>query len=107
MAEIYKITLWIPDQKALKEIVSAAHITLNCGNPKQDADGNFIITAYGSPDEVRKIIALNYKFELDEKFGDEVDQLQKQISRIDRFDGGRIVPKGLGISLPDLSRTKK
>jgi hypothetical protein len=95
--DMVKITLWVPDQKSLSEILSAAKVSLDCGSPKRDGDGNFIITLYATKAEARKITALGYKHELDEKYGEILKQRQQEVSKADRFQGGKVKPDGLGV----------
>lgn len=92
-----QVKLWVPDQKTLKDILSLGHFTLDCGAPKRDATGNFIITLYGPKAETDKLKALKLKTEFDEKYGDVLDARRKQVSQTDRFEGGKIKPEGLGI----------
>ena len=95
--DIAKITVWVPHQKALSEILSAAKVDLNCGSPKRDSDGNFIVTLFATKAEAAKVAALGYRHEMDENYGDVLEQRQQQVSKTDRFQGGRVKPKGLGI----------
>jgi hypothetical protein len=92
-----QVKLWVPDQKTLKDILSLGHFTLDCGAPKRDATGNFIITLYGPKAETDKLKPLKLKMEFDEKYGDVLDARRKQVSQTDRFEGGKIKPEGLGI----------
>lgn len=97
VTDIVKITLWVPDQQALNEVLSKANVSLDCGSPRRDESGQFVITLYASKAEANKIIALKYRHELDEKFGDYLEQRQGEVSRTDRFKGGKVKPTGLGI----------
>ncbi len=97
MDKIAKIKVWIPDQKALNEVLSVAKVVTECGSPKRDSDGNFVVTLYGTPAEAQKIAALSYRHEVDENYGDELRKAQKQVSKTDRFKGGEIKPEGLGV----------
>ena len=96
MEDIVKITLWLPDQKSLNDVLSSATVHLDCGAPKQDADGTFKITLYASPAEAKKITKLNFRHEVDEKYGEVLADRQSQVSKTDRFQGGKIKPEGLG-----------
>lgn len=96
MASITKITVWVPDLNALKEVLSAAKVEHDCGSPKRDSDGNYIINLYASPTEAEKIAALKYRVELDPTYGDVLAERQKQVSKTDRFQGGKVKPVGLG-----------
>jgi hypothetical protein len=97
MAQVTKITVWVPDQKALNEILSAANVHTECGSPKRDSDGTFIVTLYGPAAEAQKIAALGHRHELDDSFGEALEQAQAQVSKTDRFQGGKIKPEGLGV----------
>jgi hypothetical protein len=97
MDDVVKITLWVPDQKALNQILATAKVELDCGSPKRDADGNFVITLYAAPAEAKKITALRYRHEVDEKYGEVLKQRQQEVSKTDRFKGGKVKPEGLGV----------
>jgi hypothetical protein len=94
--DVVKITLWVPDQAALKKILSAANVEHDCGSPKQDDEGNYIINLYASPAEAQKITALGYRHEIDPNYGAILEERQKEVSRTDRFKGGTVTPVGLG-----------
>jgi hypothetical protein len=94
---IVKITLWVPDQKSLSDILSIAKVELDCGSPKRDTDGNFVITLFATKSEAEKVAALGYKHELDEKYGDVLKQRQQEVSKIDRFQGEKVKPEGFGV----------
>lgn len=96
MSDLVSIKLWLPDREALKKVLSSAQLGLDCGSPKQDENGNFIITVYATPAEADKVIQLNYKSEIDPNYGAELQQRRDEVSKIDRFQGGTIVPKGIG-----------
>lgn len=95
--DIVKIKLWVPDQKALNEILSKGHFSLDCGSPKRDETGNFVITLYAPKAEANKLSGLHYKHEFDEHYGDVLEQRQQEVSKTDRFQGGKVKPEGLGI----------
>ena len=95
--DIVKIKLWVPDQKALNEILSLGNFSLDCGSPKRDETGNFVITLYAPKAEANKLKKLKHPYEFDEKYGDVLEQRQKEVSKKDRFQGGKVKPEGLGI----------
>jgi hypothetical protein len=96
MEDVVKITLWVPDLKSLNDVLSSATVQIDCGAPKQEADGTFKITLYASPAEAKKITKLNFRHEVDEKYGEVLAERQQQVSKTDRFQGGKIKPEGLG-----------
>jgi hypothetical protein len=68
MDPIVKVTVWVPDQQALNEVLAAATVSLECGAPPRDTDGNFVVTLYGSPAAAAAIAALPYRCELDDTY---------------------------------------
>ena len=95
--DIVKIKIWVPDQKALREILSTAKVELECGSPKQDTDGSFIVTLYASKPEANKITGLPFRHEVDENYGEVLKERQQEVSKTDRFQGGKVKPEGLGV----------
>lgn len=61
--DIVKIKLWVPDQKVLNEILSMAKVSLDCGSPRRDESGDFVITLYAAKAEAKKIAGLKYRHE--------------------------------------------
>jgi hypothetical protein len=95
--DVVQVKLWIPDQKSLNEVLSLGNFSLDCGSPKRDESGNFVITLYGPKAETDKLKQLKFRREVDENFGNVLEQRQKEVSKTDRFQGGKIKPEGLGI----------
>jgi len=96
MEDIVKITLWLPDQQALNEILATANVGLDCGAPRRESDGTYRITLYASPTEAKKITALNYRHEADTNYGKVLAERQQDVSKTDRFKGGKVKPTGIG-----------
>jgi hypothetical protein len=94
--DIAKITVWVPDSDALNHVLAAAKVHPECGSPRRDADGSFIVTLYATAAEADKVAALGFRHEIDKKYGDALEKRQKQVSKTDRFEGGKIKPVGLG-----------
>jgi hypothetical protein len=96
MESIVKVTVWVPDQHALTEVLAAAAVSLECGAPRRDADGTFAVTLYASPAEAAKVAALPYRSELDDTYGSVLAERQREVSKRDRFKGGTVRFQGLG-----------
>ena len=94
--QVVKITLWLPDQQALNEVMASAHLHLNCASPRRENDGTYRIELYTSPAESKKLIALGYRNEVDNSYGNILEARLKEVSKIDRFKGGKTKPSGLG-----------
>ena len=95
--DIVKIKVWVPNQQALNEILLAAKVSLDCGSPRRDESGDFVVTLYAPKAEAQKIAALKYRKEMDENYGKVLEQRQKEVSTTDRFKGGKVKPEGLGV----------
>lgn len=95
--DVVQVKVWVPDQKALKEILSVGRFSLDCASPQRDESGNFVVTLYAPKAEANKLTQLKYRYEVDETYGEVLEQRQKEVSKTDRFQGGKIKPEGLGI----------
>lgn len=96
MEDIVKITLWLPDQQALNEVLSTAAVSLDCGAPRRESDGSYRVVVYAAPAQAKKLKALNYRQEVDADFGKVLLERRKEVSKTDRFKGGQLKPSGLG-----------
>lgn len=96
MENIVKITLWLPDQQALNKVLAKAKVRLDCRAPRRESDGTYRVTLYASPTEAKKITALHYRHEADAKYGKVLAERRKEVSKTDRFKGGKIKPTGIG-----------
>lgn len=94
--KIYKVTLWLPNQQAMNEVLASAKIQLNCAAPQRESDGSYRIELYASPAESKKITNLGYRNEVDKTYGEVLASRQAEVSKIDRFKGGKVKPIGLG-----------
>ena len=96
MENIVKITLWLPDQQALNQLLATAKMSLDCGAPRRESDGSYRVVVYASPQEAAKVKALPYRQEADTEYGKTLAERRKEVSTIDRFKGGKVKPTGLG-----------
>lgn len=96
MEDIVKITPWLPDQQALNDVLSPVKVSLDCGTPKRESDGSYRVILYASPTEAKKIKALGFRQEADANFGKVLPERQKEVSKTDRFKGGKVKPTGIG-----------
>ena len=94
--KISKITLWLPDQRALNEVLATAKVVLDDAAPRRESDGTYRIELYAAPAEAKKILDLGYRNEVDETYGEVLAMRRKEVSKIDRFKGGKVKPTGIG-----------
>jgi len=96
MEDVVKLTLWLPDQHALNKVLAETKVGLDCAAPRRESDGTYRVTLYASPAEAKKIMALNYRYEADVNYGKVLAERQKEVSKTDRFKGGKVKPTGIG-----------
>jgi hypothetical protein len=96
LEEVFKITLWLPDQQALTKVLGTANVILNSRAPKRETDGTFKVELFTTPAESKRITELGYRSEVDQSYGEVLKSRQKEVSKSDRFKGGKITPTGLG-----------
>ncbi|HET9526881.1 MAG TPA: hypothetical protein VFO99_11975 [Pyrinomonadaceae bacterium] len=95
--DVVQVKVWVPDQQALKEVLSVGRFSLDCASPQRDETGDFVITLYAPKAEADKLKKLKYRIEANERYGDVLEERQKEVSKTDRFKGGKVKPEGLGI----------
>jgi hypothetical protein len=94
--KLHKITLWLPSQQALNEVLASADVELSCATPRRENDGTYRVEIYTSPTESKKITELGYRNEVDKAYGEVLAKRQEEVSKTDRYKGGKIKPNGLG-----------
>lgn len=94
--KIHKLTLWLPSQQALNEVLASADIELSCATPQRENDGTYRVEIYTSPAESKKIVGLGYRNEVDKAYGEVLAKRREEVSKTDRYKGGKVKPTGLG-----------
>ncbi|MDO9323479.1 MAG: hypothetical protein Q7T80_00810 [Methanoregula sp.] len=94
--EIVKITLWLPDQQALNQVLAMGKAGMGGRAPRREGDGTYQVDLYALPGEAKKILTLPYRHSVDETYGKVLAERRKEVSRIDRFKGGKVKPTGIG-----------
>lgn len=69
---------------------------MNCGAPRRESDGTYRIELFASSIEAKKITALHYRHEVDATYGEVLAKRREEVSKIDRFKGGKVTPTGIG-----------
>ncbi len=100
MPKLVKITLSVADQHALKEALDQVPgISLECGPPRLQEDGTFAVVMYGSETQATALAKSGTILELDKEFGARLAERRKEVGVGDRFEGGAVVPQGLGTTV--------
>jgi hypothetical protein len=65
------------------------------------ADGMGILTAFATRDRIRELESAGYTVEVGENASELGRRRQEEVGKGDRFEGGRVVPRGLGEKTDD------
>lgn len=60
-------------------------------------DGTGVLLAFASDDQVRRLEEAGYRVEVGENLSEVGRRRQAEVGTGDRFEGGRVAPRGLGI----------
>lgn len=84
-------------RESYTELLQKFELDLGC-RPHVDPqpDGTGILLAYASEDRIREIQSAGYSIEVGENVSQLGRERQTEVGKGDRFEGGRIVPRGLG-----------
>jgi len=63
---------------------------------QQNTDGTASLTAFATKERIRELEGAGYKVEVGENASEVGRQRQAEVGKGDRFEGGRVVPRGLG-----------
>ncbi len=61
-----------------------------------NSDGTGTLTAFATKERIRELEAAGYKVEVGENASELGRRRQEEVGKGDRFEGGRVVPRGLG-----------
>ena len=62
----------------------------------ENADGSAALTAFATKERISELEAAGYNVEVGENASELGRQRQAEVGQGDRFEGGRVVPRGLG-----------
>lgn len=100
MPKLVKITMSVSGQEALSDALGhVPGISLECGPPSLQEDGTYAIVVYGSEAQAKKLAKNGTIIELDREFGAALEERRKEVGVGDRFEGGAVVPRGLGTAV--------
>jgi hypothetical protein len=63
---------------------------------QQNPDGTANLTAFATKERIHELEGAGYKVEVGENASEVGRQRQAEVGKGDRFEGGRVVPRGLG-----------
>lgn len=83
--------------ESFAELLRKFDLDVGC-RPHVDAkpDGTGTLLAYATKERIREIESAGYSVEVGENVSELGRQRQAEVGKGDRFEGGRVVPRGLG-----------
>jgi hypothetical protein len=92
-------------RETLAKLMQAFELDVGCRHPHVDAnpDRTATLLVYVTDERLRELRSAGYSVELVENVSELGRQRQKEVGQGDRFEGGRVVPHGLGAK-PGLDR---
>ena len=96
MASQVRIVIRSDSPEKLREIVRHEDLDLNCGGAKRTPTGEWVIEAYVSQQVVTRLRKAGVRLEVDREFEKRTSTRRAEIGAGDRFQGGRVSPRGVG-----------
>jgi hypothetical protein len=85
------------DRATIDKLMKEPGIDLGCRpHPEVNLDGTGTLLVYASEERIAKLEAEGYKLERGENVSELGRQRLKEVGEGDRFEGGRVTPRGLG-----------
>lgn len=96
MAAVVRITIRSDTPEQLKDILRREDLDLNCGGPKKTKTGEWVVEAYASQRVATRLRKAGARVEVDKEFEKRASIRRDEVGGGDRFQGGRIPPRGVG-----------
>lgn len=98
IADIYEARI-IGKIEQLDALLRTFDLDVGCSHPHFDRvdDRTVSLLAYATLAQVERIRAQDYTVELGENVSQRAEALKGEIGTGDRFEGGRVVPRGFGV----------
>src|SRR5215210_7252208 len=92
-------------RESFEELLKKFDIDVGCRpHVHANADGTRSLTAFVTKERIRELESTGYSVEVGENASELGRQRQQEVGKGDRFEGGRVVPRGLGKKSPDHER---
>lgn len=93
---IMRIALKAPTRESLSKLLKKQPLDIGGGGPSLQNDGTVRVEAYVPEELLDKLKKSGWDFEIIEDATKVGKERQKEVGRGDRFEGGKILPRGLG-----------
>jgi len=96
MAGEIRVTIRSQNPEQLRVLIQEHKLDLNCGGPAISDAGEWSVEAYVLADTLPNLLAEGLTIDEDDRFPARLAERRGDIGAGDRFQGGKIPPKGLG-----------
>ena len=96
MAALVRLAIRSGSREQLRDVLRRENLDLNCGGPKKTATGDWVIEAYASQQIAARLREAGVRVEVDTEFEKRASTRRAEVGAGDRFQGGRIPPRGVG-----------
>jgi hypothetical protein len=96
MASQVRIIIHSDSPEKLREIVEREDLDLNCGGAKKTSTGEWVLEAYVLQQVVTRLRKAGVRVEVDRELAKRAAVRRAEIGTGDRFQGGRVSPRGVG-----------
>jgi len=94
-SDAYLVVLHTPDRESLARLLR--DVTLDIGPLRMRPDTKEVeVHLYATREQIAKLKKLGWKLDIGENLSEVGRQRQKEVGMGDRFEDGRVSPKGLG-----------
>jgi hypothetical protein len=97
VAEKLRVILRSPSADALRDLLRSGPLDLNCGGPRKEPDGSFVLEAFVTRPMVQALQKRSgITVTVDEAFTRTSAARQKEVGTGNRYRDGREIPRGPG-----------
>lgn len=96
LPDLYEVRITVRRQE-FEELLQKYPLDLGCRpHVERNADGTGTLLAFATAERIQELEAAGYKVEQGENVSAVGRERQKEVGSDDRFQGGRVIPRGLG-----------
>jgi hypothetical protein len=96
MAAPVRIIIRSDTPEQLREILRREDLDLNCGGPQKTPAGEWVVEAYAPQRVATRLRRAGIRVEVDRGFEKRASTRRAAVAAGDRFQGGRLPPRGVG-----------
>jgi hypothetical protein len=95
--DVFRVSLRAPDRAALATVVRELGLDVDHQHPNEERSARDVgITAFLTQRQIDELKARGWELRVEENLSEIGRERQKEVGKGDRFEGGRVPPKGLG-----------